>query len=111
MIYMAGARRIRISLILSPMRPGISGRPEPHFHQRTGIQISELLPNMARIMDKWTGIHSIVGAPNGSHDSFMCYSGRKGSTQHQRPSARRMAEHRRDDFQTARHRQGGIPAF
>ena len=28
-----------------------------------GIQISELLPNMARIMDKWTGIRSIVGRP------------------------------------------------
>ncbi|MFK5922646.1 MAG: DUF1501 domain-containing protein [Verrucomicrobiota bacterium] len=45
-----------------------------------GIHIGEMLPRMAGIMDKWTAIRSIVGAPNGSHDSFMCYTGRKGST-------------------------------
>lgn len=45
-----------------------------------GIHIGEMLPRMARIMDKWTAIRSIVGAPNGSHDSFMCYTGHKGST-------------------------------
>jgi len=45
-----------------------------------GIQIGELMPRMAKIMDKCVAIRSVIGAPNGSHDSFMCYTGRKGST-------------------------------
>ena len=64
---------------------------------------------MARIMDKWTGIRSIVGAPNGSHDSFMCWQPQRinHNTNGQAPG---VAEHRRDDFQTARRRQGRYPA-
>ena len=45
-----------------------------------GVRIGELLPRMAKIMDKCVAIRSVVGAPNGSHDSFMCYTGRAGST-------------------------------
>ena len=45
-----------------------------------GIRIGELLPRMAKIMDKCVAVRSVIGAPNGSHDSFMCYTGRTGST-------------------------------
>ena len=45
-----------------------------------GIQIGELLPRMARIMDKCIAVRSVIGAPSGAHDSFMCYTGRTGST-------------------------------
>ncbi len=44
-----------------------------------GIHIGEMLPKLAKMMDKWTAIRSLYGAPNGSHDSFMCYTGRPGS--------------------------------
>ena len=81
MIYMAGAPPHQDLIDLKPNAPKeYRGDLNPIATNVPGIQISELLPNMARIMDKWTGIRSIVGAPNGSHDSFMCYSGRKGST-------------------------------
>ena len=81
MIYMAGAPPHQDLIDLKPNAPKeYRGDLSPIATNVPGIQISELLPNMARIMDKWTGIRSIVGAPNGSHDSFMCYSGRKGST-------------------------------
>ncbi len=81
MVYMAGAPPHQDLIDLKPNAPKeYRGDLNPISTNVPGIQISELLPNMAKIMDKWTGIRSIVGAPNGSHDSFMCYSGRKGST-------------------------------
>ena len=45
-----------------------------------GLRIGEMMPRMAKIMDKCVAIRSVIGAPNGSHDSFMCYTGRPGST-------------------------------
>ena len=81
MVYMAGAPPHQDLIDLKPNAPKeYRGDLNPISTNVPGIQISELLPKMAKIMDKWTGIRSIVGAPNGSHDSFMCYSGRKGST-------------------------------
>ncbi|MDP7010882.1 MAG: DUF1501 domain-containing protein [Verrucomicrobiota bacterium] len=81
MIYMAGAPPHQDLIDLKPNAPReYRGILNPISTNVPGIQISELLPNMAKIMDKWSGIRSIVGAPNGSHDSFMCYSGRQGST-------------------------------
>ena len=81
MVYMAGAPPHQDLIDLKPNAPKeYRGDLNPISTNVPGIQISELLPNMAKIMDKWTGVRSIVGAPNGSHDSFMCYSGRKGST-------------------------------
>jgi len=50
-----------------------------------GIHIGEMLPKLAKMMDKWTAIRSLYGAPNGSHDSFMCYTGRPGSAFFDRP--------------------------
>jgi hypothetical protein len=48
-----------------------------------GIQISEHMPRMARIMDKCVPLRSVYGSPSGSHDSFICYSGH--TTQNQPP--------------------------
>ena len=81
MIYMAGA---------PPHQDLLDPKPQALQEYRgdlgaiptnvPGIHIGEMLPRMARIMDKWTAIRSMVGAPNGSHDSFMCYTGRPGSS-------------------------------
>ena len=81
MIYMAGAPPHQDLVDLKPNAPReYRGELNPIRTNVPGIHISELLPRLARIMDKWTAIRSIVGAPSGAHDSFMCYSGRKGST-------------------------------
>ena len=81
MIYMAGAPPHQDLIDLKPDAPKeYRGALNPIRTNVPGIQISELLPNLAGMMDKWSGIRSIIGAPGGSHDSFMCYSGRKGST-------------------------------
>lgn len=40
-----------------------------------GIEICEHFPRMARMMDKFAIVRSIVGA-NGDHYSFQCFSGR-----------------------------------
>ena len=45
-----------------------------------GIQICELLPRMAGMMDKLVPIRSIVGA-TGSHYAFQCWTGRRHETQ------------------------------
>jgi hypothetical protein len=42
-----------------------------------GIHICELLPKLAKIMDKLVVIRSLVGLKN-RHESFQCYSGRPG---------------------------------
>ena len=63
MIYMAGAPPHQDLIDLKPNAPKeYRGDLNPIATNVPGIQISELLPNMARIMDKWTGIRSIVGA-------------------------------------------------
>ena len=81
MIYMAGAPPHQDLIDPKPNAPReYRGDLKAIRTNVTGIHVSELLPRMAGIMDKWTAIRSIVGAPSGSHDSFMCYSGRKGST-------------------------------
>ena len=81
MIYMAGA---------PPHQDLVDPKPDAPLEFRgdigsiptsiPGIHIGEMLPRLAGIMHKWTAIRSLYGAPGGSHDSFMCYTGRKGST-------------------------------
>ena len=84
MIYMAGAPPHQDLVDPKPDAPSeIRGDIGSIPTNVPGIHIGEMLPRMARIMDKWTAIRSIVGAPNGSHDSFMCYTGKKGSTLNQ----------------------------
>ena len=81
MIYMAGAPGHQDLYDLKPDAPSeYRGDLNPIKTNVPGIHLSELLPGLAKITDKIVPIRSIVGAPNGSHDSFMCYTGRVGST-------------------------------
>jgi hypothetical protein len=54
----------------------IRGEFQPIDTNVAGIQICEHLPRLARIMDKLVPLRSVYGSPNGSHDSFICYTGR-----------------------------------
>jgi hypothetical protein len=82
MIYMAGAPGHQDLYDLKPDAPSeFRGDLSPIRTNVPGIHLSELLPRLARITDKIAPIRTIVGAPNGNHDSFMCYTGRVGQTQ------------------------------
>ena len=81
MIYMAGAPGHQDLYDLKMDAPReYRGEFVPMKTNVAGIEISELLPGLARNMDKLVPIRSLVGAPNGAHDSFMPYTGRKGSS-------------------------------
>jgi hypothetical protein len=81
MIYMAGAPPHQDLYDLKMDAPSeVRGEFRPIPTNVPGIEICELLPRMAKIMDKLVPIRSLHGAPNGSHDSFMCYTGKVGST-------------------------------
>jgi hypothetical protein len=81
MIYMAGAPPHQDLYDLKPDAPSnIRGEFKPINTNVPGIQFCELLPRLAKIADKLAPIRSLYGAPNGSHDSFMCYTGKVGST-------------------------------
>jgi len=53
----------------------IAGPHRPIGTNVPGIQICELFPQMAKMMDKFTVVRSLVGAQSG-HDAFQCYTGR-----------------------------------
>ncbi|MEE3053972.1 MAG: DUF1501 domain-containing protein, partial [Planctomycetota bacterium] len=53
----------------------IRGEFKPIPTNVPGIEICELFPRLAGMMDKFTIIRSIVGA-TGGHDSFQCMVGR-----------------------------------
>ncbi len=81
MVYMAGAPPHQDMYDLKMDAPSdIRGEFSPIPTNVPGIQVCELLPRLAKIMDKCVPIRSLYGAPNGSHDSFMCYTGKVGST-------------------------------
>ena len=40
-------------------------------------RISEHMPHLAKIMDKCVPLRAVYGSPNGSHDSYICYTGRQ----------------------------------
>jgi hypothetical protein len=81
MIYMAGAPPHQDLFEIKTDAPSdYRGEFSPIKTNVPGIEICELLPGLARNMDKCVPIRSMVGAPNGNHDSFMCYTGRAGST-------------------------------
>ena len=86
MVYMAGAPPHQDLIDPKPQAPQeVRSAFGPISTNVTGIHLNESLPMMAKVMDKWTGIRSLVGAPSGSHDSFMCYTGRPGSAFFDRP--------------------------
>ncbi|MDF1851136.1 MAG: DUF1501 domain-containing protein [Verrucomicrobiales bacterium] len=81
MIYMAGAPPHQDMYDLKMDAPSeIRGEFRPIPTNVDGLEICELLPQLAGVMDKCVPIRSLYGAPNGSHDSFMCYTGKVGST-------------------------------
>ena len=55
---------------------GIRGEFNPISTNVPGIQIGELFPKMAGMMDKFSVIRSMVGA-GGGHDAVQCLTGRK----------------------------------
>lgn len=86
MIYMAGAPPHQDLVDPKPDAPSnIRGDIGNIGTKIPGIRIGEMLPKLASIMDKWTAIRSVYGAPSGAHDSFMCYTGRPGSAFFDRP--------------------------
>ena len=77
MIYLCGAPPHQDMFDLKMDAPAeIRGGFRPIATNVPGIQISEHLPRLARIMDKLMPIRSIYGSPSGDHDSFICYTGR-----------------------------------
>ncbi len=77
MIYMAGAPSHQDLYDLKMDAPSeIRGEFRPIQTNVPGIQITEHMPRLAAIMDKLVPLRSVYGSPSGSHDSFICYTGR-----------------------------------
>lgn len=77
MIYMVGAPPHQDMYDLKMDAPAeIRGEFTPIPTNVPGIQICEHLPRLAKIMDKCVPLRSVYGSPDGSHDSFICYTGR-----------------------------------
>jgi hypothetical protein len=62
----------------------IRGEFKPIKTAVPGVQICELLPRMAKMMDKLTVIRSIVGC-DGGHDAFQCLTGRSQRSKRNQP--------------------------
>lgn len=82
MIYMVGAPPHQDMYDLKLDAPAeIRGEFQPIATSVPGIQISEHMPRLAKIMDKCVPLRSVYGSPNGAHDSFICYTGHKVQNQ------------------------------
>lgn len=76
MIFLAGGPPHQDMFDLKPDAPvEVRGEFNPIATNVAGIQISELMPRVAAMMDKFAIIRSLVGA-EGRHDSFECCTGR-----------------------------------
>lgn len=77
MIYMVGAPPHQDMYDLKLDAPAeIRGECQPIDTNVPGIQICELMPGIARVMDKCVPLRSVYGSPSGAHDSYICYTGR-----------------------------------
>lgn len=77
MVYMVGAPPHQDMYDLKLEAPAeIRGEFRPIPTNVPGIDICEHMPYMAKIMDRCIPLRSVYGSPNGSHDSFICYTGR-----------------------------------
>ena len=77
MIYLVGAPPHQDMYDLKPLAPvEFRGECRPIPTNVPGIEICELMPRMAQIMDKCVPLRSVHGSPNGAHDSYICYTGR-----------------------------------
>ena len=76
MIYLGGGPPHQDMFDLKPDAPSETrGEFQPIATKVPGIQISELMPRVAAMMDKFAVIRSLVGS-EGRHDSAECYTGR-----------------------------------
>ncbi len=77
MIYMCGAPSHQDMYDLKMDAPSeIRGEFRPIPTNVPGIEITEHMPRLAKIMDKLVPLRSVVGSPSGAHDSYICYTGR-----------------------------------
>jgi len=75
MIFLAGGPPHQDMFDLKPDAPAeVRGEFNPIDTNVPGIQIGELMPRVASMMDKFAIIRSLVGA-EGRHDSFECCTG------------------------------------
>jgi hypothetical protein len=76
LIYLVGGPPHQDMFDLKPNAPReIAGPHKPIGTNVPGIEICEMFPRMARMMDKFALIRSLVGAQS-DHDAFQCYTGR-----------------------------------
>ncbi len=76
MVYMPGGPPHQDMYDIKTEAPSdIRGEFSPIKTNVKGIEISEMLPRIAGMMDKFIPIRSIVGA-DGGHDDFQCMTGR-----------------------------------
>lgn len=76
LIYLVGGPPHQDMFDLKPDAPSeIAGPMRPTKTNVPGIEICDLFPHMAKRMDKFAVIRSLVGAQAG-HDAFQCYTGR-----------------------------------
>ena len=81
MIFLPGGPPHQDMYDLKPDAPSeIRGEFQPIDTNVSGIQVCELLPKMAGMMDKLVPIRTIVGA-TGDHYSFQCMTGRRHQQQ------------------------------
>jgi hypothetical protein len=75
MIFLAGGPPHQDMLDLKPDAPAeVRGEFDPIDTNVPGIQISELMPRVAGMMDRFSIIRSLTGA-EGRHDAFECCTG------------------------------------
>ena len=83
MIYLAGGPPHQDMVDLKPGAPAeIRGEFDPIATNVPGIEISELMPRVAAMMDKFAVIRSLVGT-DGRHASYQCATGRMFRSQPQ----------------------------
>lgn len=77
MIYLVGGPPHQDMFDLKPDAPAeIAGPHRPIKTNVAGVEICEHFPQMARSMDKFAVIRSLVDAQD-DHNAFQCYTGRK----------------------------------
>ena len=83
MIYLTGGPPHQDMVDLKPDAPTeIRGEFSPISTNVPGIQVSELMPRLAGMMDKFIPIRTLVGS-DGRHSSFQCVTGQPFANQPQ----------------------------
>ncbi|HVA49910.1 MAG TPA: DUF1501 domain-containing protein [Pirellulales bacterium] len=81
MVFLSGGPPHQDLVDLKPLAPvEIRGEFNPIASNVPGIEICELLPRMASMMDKFVVIRSMIGA-EGAHSAFQCMTARKHNPQ------------------------------